>query len=186
MLQGDWTVYASAQCQSRGAITLGAPFVNNAIDPRRFHPIAMEVMANRLGTAKPIDECGTTKFGRRQNMDESYPVGRIDWQVSNTHSLFGRFTRGQHTLGSDYDGKTILSISEGDYYRHATSFVLGDTISISPNLVSSFRGAITRNLNEKNLDDYWHWGELGVKNYYYPQTTRRCRSFKLPGSVRSA
>ena len=181
MLAGDWTAFASAQCQSRGAITLGAPFVNNTIDPRRFHPIAVELMANRLGDAKPSDECGTTKFGRRQNMDESYPVGRIDWQISNTHSLFGRFTRGQHTLGSDYDGKTILSISEGDYQRHATSFVLGDTISISPNLVSSFRGAITRNLNEKDLADYFHLGELGVKNYYYPPNFAKMPQIQIAG-----
>src|SRR5437667_7649145 len=36
MLAGDWPTYASAQCQSGGAVTLRAPFTGNRIDPASF------------------------------------------------------------------------------------------------------------------------------------------------------
>src|SRR6185503_19690505 len=36
MLAGDWTAYTSPACQGGRVITLGAPFVNNRIDPALF------------------------------------------------------------------------------------------------------------------------------------------------------
>jgi hypothetical protein len=36
MLAGDWTTYASAQCQSGGAVNLRNPFNNNRIDPSLY------------------------------------------------------------------------------------------------------------------------------------------------------
>src|SRR6185369_10417581 len=43
MLGGDFTAFASAACNSRGAVTLKAPFVNNRIDPSLLSPVAKNI-----------------------------------------------------------------------------------------------------------------------------------------------
>lgn len=180
MLAGDWTTFASSACQARGAITLRAPFVNNRINPALFSPIAVEAV-KRLN-AETIDACGLVRFGRRVNQDEWFPIGRMDWQVSGKQQMFGRFETGRLWTSSDYDGKTVLSINEPEYFRHSTSFVLGHTYSFSANVVSSFRGTILRTVNDKDQDDYFHWGELGVKNYYYPENYAKLPQLSVTGS----
>src|SRR5438067_8561288 len=61
MLSGDWTTYASAACQSSGAVTLGTrgagptTFVNNRIDPALFSKPAVELV--RRMNATTIDGC---------------------------------------------------------------------------------------------------------------------------------
>src|SRR5213593_1706874 len=44
MLDGDWTAYASAACQSRGNVTLGVPFAGNRIDPGLYAKPALELV----------------------------------------------------------------------------------------------------------------------------------------------
>src|SRR5947207_10963859 len=61
MLAGDWTTYASAACQSTGAMTLRAPFgtggfAPNTINPALFSKPAVELI-RRLNVT-PIDGCG--------------------------------------------------------------------------------------------------------------------------------
>jgi hypothetical protein len=87
MLAGDWTTFASAQCRSR-AITLRAPFVNNRIDPALFSPAALNI-AKKLPTTD--DPCGRFLYGSRSVSDEHQMVGRVDFQQTNRHSLFGRY-----------------------------------------------------------------------------------------------
>ena len=45
MLAGDFTAYASAPCNNGTARTLGAPFVNNRLDPSRMSPAAVNIVA---------------------------------------------------------------------------------------------------------------------------------------------
>src|SRR5207247_3364593 len=42
MLAGDSKAFASAACNTKGAVTLKAPFVNNQIDPKSFDPVAVK------------------------------------------------------------------------------------------------------------------------------------------------
>src|SRR3982751_1268050 len=43
MLRGDFTAFASAACNGGTAVTLRAPFVNNAISPALFSPAALKM-----------------------------------------------------------------------------------------------------------------------------------------------
>jgi hypothetical protein len=171
MLAGDWTAYASAQCQSGGAVSLRAPFVNNRIDPALYSKPSLEVL-KRLNTTT-LDACGRVSFGRRTNQDEYIPIGKVDWQISDKHSLFGRFEMARLTTPSDSDGQSLLSISQPDYYRHAKTFVLGDTYSISPTMVSSFRGSVLRTVNDKTLPTSSPSPTSGSKASCCPITFRR-------------
>jgi hypothetical protein len=181
MLAGDWTTYASAQCQSGGAVTLKAPFTANRIDPSSYSKPAVELI-KRLN-ATPIDSCGRVLFGRKTNADEWMPVAKMDYQVSAKQSLFGRYEMARLDTPSDYDGHTIISIANPNFYRRVKSFVLGDTYSVSPTLVSSFRGEILRTTNVKTFPDYFTWSDLGVKNLYYPGNYPKMVLASVTGSL---
>src|SRR5207247_6396422 len=92
MLAGDWTAITSPACNSGRQRNLNAPFSNNRIDPALFSQAALTLVTKYL--PKPIDDCGQTVYGRRQNSDEQMTVGKIDYQASEKHSLFGRYERG--------------------------------------------------------------------------------------------
>src|SRR3989442_433359 len=65
MLAGDFTGITSPACNSVGQINLRAPFFNNRIDPALFSKAAVTLVTKYLPA--PIDECGKTVYGRRQN-----------------------------------------------------------------------------------------------------------------------
>ena len=168
MLTGDFTGITAPACNSsRQQITLRAPFNNNRIDPASFSKAAVTLVTKYLPT--PIDECGQTVYGRKNNSDEQMTVGKVDYQWSDKHSLFGRYQRGTLFTPNNYNGSNVLSLSIPDYSRRFHSLVLGDTYSISPKTVSSFRGTVLRTVNDKNLvQDFYNYSDLGVKNLYYP------------------
>src|SRR5438094_2819751 len=186
MLAGNWTTYASAACQSGGAMTLRAPFgtggfAPNTIDPALLSKPAVELV--RRLNATPIDACGKILFGRKTNADEWLPVAKVDYQISPKQSLFGRFQMARLDTPSDYDGRTVISIANPDFFRRVKSFALGDTYSISPTMVSSFRGEILRTTNVKTFPDYFTWGDLGVKNLYYPANYPKMLLLGVAGSL---
>ena len=181
MLAGDWTTYASAACQSGGGLTLRAPFVNNRIDPASFSKPAVELMRRMNATA--IDGCGRVLFGRKTNAEEWLPVAKVDYQVSQKQSLFGRFELARLDTPSDYDGRTVISIANPNFYRRMKSFILGDTYSISPTMVSSFRGEILRTTNVKTFPNFFTWSDLGVKNFYYPANYPKMLLLTVTGSL---
>ncbi len=168
MLSGDWTAITAPECnQGRGTIPLKPPFSDNRINPASFSKAAMTLVTKYL--PKPIDECGQTVYGRKENSDEKMTVAKIDYQQSPKHSLFGRYERGSLFTPNNYNGSNILSLSIPDYTRGFHSFVLGDTYSLSPQTVSSFRGTVLRTLNDKSLaQDFYNYSDLGVTNLYYP------------------
>ena len=181
MLAGDWTTYASAACQSGGGVSLKSPFVDNRIDPSLYAKPALELV-KRLN-ATTIDSCGRVLFGRKSNADEWMPVAKMDYQVSAKQAVFGRFEMARLDTPSDYDGKTVISIANPNFYRRMKSFVLGDTYTISPTLVSSFRGEILRTTNVKTFPDYFTWSDLGVKNLYYPGNYPKMVLLSVTGSL---
>ena len=90
MLAGDFSAVASAQCRAQGNLTLPAAlgFVNNRIDPALFSPAAVKI-AQKLPTT--TDPCGRTTYSRQTKPEEGQSIAKIDWQISQNHSLFGRY-----------------------------------------------------------------------------------------------
>src|SRR5262245_53363588 len=102
MMRGDFTVFASAQCQAGRNITLRAPFVNNRIDPALFSPAALNLMA-RSDWPKTTDPCGRVVYGNRSAENQHSAVGKIDYQMSSNHSIFGRYLVDHLTQAMAYD-----------------------------------------------------------------------------------
>jgi len=109
MISGDFTTYASAACQSGKPVTLKAPFVNNKIDPNQYSKPALALINKLNLSAYPIDQCGTVSFSGVANNTEKFPVAKVDYQISQKHSLFGRYEYAHLNTPSDYDGKSLVS-----------------------------------------------------------------------------
>src|SRR5881396_186483 len=143
MLAGDFTAFASAACNTRGAVTLkekfpdGTPtgFANNRIDPKLFDPVAVKLSAL---LPKADDACGQVLYGQRNPIDDKQWVTRIDYQASPKHSVFGRVLASYEDNLIPAGQENILSAGPNRYDR-SYAFTIGSTYLISSSTVNAFR-----------------------------------------------
>src|SRR5215213_8856434 len=91
MLRGDFRRALSPPCVPT-ARTLGAPFVNNQIDPALFHPLSLKIasMLPAIDPALDPDGCGRYVYvNDTGSVDQQY-VSRLDVQMSTNKRLFFR------------------------------------------------------------------------------------------------
>ncbi len=171
MLAGDFTAFASPACNAGRQITLRAPFVNNRVDPAQFSRPAV-LLSSKL--PKTSDPCGKTIYGMPKLEDGHQAVGRIDYQRSANHSIFGRYLFDNEQIPPPYDiTKNLVSstgIATGNEGR-AQAFTLGDTYLFGANIVNAFRLAANRIYGAKSSPDYIAAGAgptgLGIKAFSY-------------------
>src|SRR5207249_2298580 len=120
MLAGDFTTVTSPACNSGRQVTLRTPFVNNQVDASSFSPAALNLV-KRLPTTP--DACGEIRFGRKAEYDDHTTLGRVDYQASDKHSLFGRYMEARRDVPTDYDPANILTFSVTNQKYRFYSFV---------------------------------------------------------------
>ena len=89
MLAGDFTQFASAGCNTRGNITLGAPFVEQPHRPGAVQPGGAEDRRAAADDDRPLRARRPTARNRPQ--DEAQSIGKVDLQLTQNHSMFGRY-----------------------------------------------------------------------------------------------
>ena len=142
MLAGDWTAFTSPACNAGRQIALRAPFVNNRIDPAQFSRAAMNTTAK---LPKAQDECGRITYGLVQKPDELQAIGKVDYQMSDDHSIFGRYMATTLYVPDPYSlTSNLLTSTKAGYDNLAQSYAVGDTYLISPNTVNAFRLTVNR------------------------------------------
>src|SRR5688500_4705658 len=144
MLAGDFSTVASAQCRAEGNLTLPAAlgFVNNRINPALLSPAAVNI-ARRLPTT--TDPCGQISYSRSTKPEETQPIGRVDVQLNQNHSLFGRYMLSTTFWDPAFGNSPDNILSSGgpagsggrDNYSH--SLVIGDTLVLSNTVVNNLR-----------------------------------------------
>jgi hypothetical protein len=97
MMAGDWTAITSPACNAGRQVTLRAPFVNNRIDPALYSKPALFIVnwKGKLPFPTTQNPCGEFTFGgaydsRVSTLNLASYVGKVDYQKSDKHSLFGR------------------------------------------------------------------------------------------------
>jgi hypothetical protein len=87
-LQGDFTAWASPQCQNGQQLNLRGPFVGNKVNPNLFSKAALNIAAMLPAGSGP---CGLViqTIPVHEN-DHQAPV-RLDYQLNDKQTLFGRF-----------------------------------------------------------------------------------------------
>ncbi|MDE3166482.1 MAG: carboxypeptidase regulatory-like domain-containing protein, partial [Acidobacteriota bacterium] len=155
-LGGDFS--ALATCNK---VTLKAPFVNNQIAPGLFNPIALKVLKMIPVSSDP---CGRVTYGIPSADHENQFVGRGDWQVSGKESVFVRYfiTDYQHPPYYQDNLLTLSTDASAGLADRVNTVVMGDTYSINPTTVSSFRAGFSRqSIIRYAPDTVPTWTQLG-------------------------
>lgn len=166
MLAGDFRDFASADCNSTGAVTLKAPFVNNQIDPALFSKTAI-AYAQKLTPAQ--NKCGRTVFGARGSENNWQYVAKVDYQLSTNHSIFGRYLATTILLPEPYNLSGVLLASNTGIDALAQTLTVGDTYLISSSIVNSFRFTMNRSYTARSEANCCSLASLGSKMYDYGQ-----------------
>jgi hypothetical protein len=139
MLAGDFTTFASAQCQA-SAVNLRAPFVGNTISPAAFSPAALKIVS-KLGTTT-TDPCGRVAYSTSRPEDDGQYIGKVDMQLTSNQSLFGRYIMTTAYLPPPFkETDNILSTNIGGRDNVAHSFTAGHTMVLSNTKVNALRFA---------------------------------------------
>jgi hypothetical protein len=204
MLQGDFTevvkVYTDPTTQTGGCRT--APInntgtnatpgflreaQNNRIDPARFSKAALNLAA-RL--PKPIDECGRVRYTVKEQEDAHEIVGKIDYNLSAKHTIFGRLMLVPETRAVPFNfaPDNILSVGTGGADNLGSFYTIGDTYLISPFTINAARLAVNRTAIHRVGPDFFSITDLGVNAYsYLPKHTQLSvtSGFSLGGGTES-
>jgi hypothetical protein len=165
MLAGDFRTITSPACNGGRTIALRAPFVNNMVSPSLFSRAALN-LTGRL--PKPINECGQTFFDRPTATREHIGIGRIDYQWSNSHSLWTRYELAQYNSDPDNDPNNVLAYANGPIDDTIHSLVIGDTYLLGANTVNSFRVTYNSADIRKDYAPFFDYGDLGIRNVAIP------------------
>jgi Carboxypeptidase regulatory-like domain/TonB dependent receptor len=137
MKAGDFTDFASAACNAGRAMTLRAPFVNNRLDPALFSPAAVK-LANKLPTA--TDSCGRIVYGAPSIENSQQLVSRIDYSVSDKHTIFGRYLFDNLTHPSPFNVTHLnMNALEPSISGRGHAVSVGSTYLFSANIVNAAR-----------------------------------------------
>jgi Carboxypeptidase regulatory-like domain len=167
MAAGDFTAFASPACNGGRQITLRAPFVNNRVNPALLSKAAVRLASRLRSTADP---CGSIKWGVPVSENDYMILGRIDYQHSANHSVFGRYLIDSVDNPSPYDlGQDPLnSLGTGNTGR-SQAFTIGDTYLFGANVVNAFRLTANRIAVNKTHGHYDDAGlgpaDIGIKAF---------------------
>jgi hypothetical protein len=165
MIAGDFTAFASAQCNASGRDTnLPAPFSGNRISPALFSQPAINIL-NLPGFPKTTDPCGRVSFSRKTNSNDYNAVGKIDYQKSDRHSLFGRYLASHLFQPTDADPDSLLAGSTATLDFLVQSAVLGDTYLIGAGTVSNFRATLNRTRIPKYPPALFDASDVGINTW---------------------
>jgi hypothetical protein len=171
MLAGDFTQVASAACRAQGNLTLPAAmgFVGNRISPAELSPAALNI-SRRLPTT--TDPCGRITYARQTKPRETQPIGKVDWQISQNQSLFGRYmmstTSWDPAFANTPDNVlTASGAGAGGRDSDSHSFAAGYTQVLSNTMVNNVRLAVNRTNVHRTHVDMFGPQDVGV-NIFTP------------------
>ena len=163
MLAGDFMTFASAACQGR-AVTLRAPFADNRVNPALLSPAARN-LAGRL--PQTSDPCGETLYSIPLDRSEGQFVGRVDYQLSADHSIFGRYmATSDNTLAAFARTNNPLTTTEPALDNLQQALTIGDTQVFGTNAVNSIRFAYTDTSVDRQ-NSFFDPSDLGARAYSY-------------------
>ena len=186
MMAGDFSVVTSTACQAKQQY-LGAPFtsVNNGgvytqtLNPSVFSSQAVKALSFMpvAGSAGNPDvtslatngkfnaACGYINAPNPANFNEKEGIGRVDYTINDRNRLFARYFIADYLSPVPANLKNVLVQNEVSQSNQDQSFILGDTYSITPNLINSVRATVRRIVNLRVVDAFFDPSTLGISAY---------------------
>ena len=171
-LSGDFSQLESANCQSSGTArqlidpNTGQPFSNNKVPTSRFNQQALNFLKHVPVSSDP---CGKLTFALPEPQSEQQILVRGDANLSQKNTLFAHYFSGDYSSPGPYSDSNILLSQQRGVVDHSKSIVVGDTYTVTPNIVNAVhlgytRLAVTRGPSPNGIN----FASLGVNIPYQP------------------
>ena len=161
MLAGDFTTVTSPACNAGRQIALRAPFADNRVNPALFSRAALNIAA-KLPEAQ--DDCGRITYGIPQQVNESQALGKVDYQLTPNHSLFGRYMATTYDIPPAHRlaPENILTTTNAGFDNLAQSVTLGDTLILGNNMVNAVRVTFNRTAIARIHEPFFDAPSVGI------------------------
>src|SRR5687767_8031634 len=161
MLAGDFSHVTSPACNAGRQIALRAPFVDNRVNPALFSRAALNIAA-KLPAAQ--DDCGRITYGVPQQVNESQALGKVDYQLTPNHSLFGRYMATSYDIPPAYRlaPENVLTTTNAGFDNLAQSVTLGDTLILGNNMVNAVRVTFNRTAIARIHEPFFDAPSVGI------------------------
>jgi hypothetical protein len=138
--------------------------VDNRVDPSLFSRAALNISA-KLPAAQ--NECGRITYGVPQQTNESQTLGKLDYQLTPNHSLFGRYMATTYLLPPAYRlaHDNILATTNAGFDNLAQSVALGDTLILGNNMVNAVRVTFNRTAIARIHEPFFNAPSVGIPVY---------------------
>ena len=139
---------------------------SNRVSPALFSPAALN-LARRLPTT--TDPCGQLTHQTSNSSDQHQAVGRIDYQQTTNHLIFGRYMMTSYDEPSPFslNPDNVLSTATPGLDNLAQSVAGGSTLVFGNNMVNSLRFAFNRTSIHRGSPPWFEPKDLGSKVYSY-------------------
>jgi hypothetical protein len=134
-------------------------FRNGDLNARNFFAVVPDAIMDSGKLPIATNPCGEVQFGIKPTINESFTVEKVDYQINQKHSIFGRYELAHLVDPSGYVPGNLLttgSATSGAYTTYPVvnnwqtqTFTLGDTYLFSPDLISSFHASVLRPTNSR-------------------------------------
>jgi hypothetical protein len=122
----------------------GVTITGNKLDPSKFNPQALALLQYVPASTDP-NGCGKISYTYPQTFNEDQGVTKWDWTISQKHNLFARYYITDSRFPLPFDASNVLPQSQAsNQFGRFQSGVIGDTYSISNNIVNSLHLTLTR------------------------------------------
>ena len=172
MIAGDFTALASPVCNGGRQIALRAPFVNNRVAPSQLSPAALKIATSGY-LPSTTDPCGQVTWEQPLDKNDWQGVGRVDYQWSANHSVFGRYMQTFEfrlpAIEPTHNALTATNAIGPNRRARAQSLAFGDTQVLGSKTVNAFRATWNRTSNHLNdpADTFLDTTSLGIKVHTY-------------------
>jgi hypothetical protein len=160
MLNGDFSAFASAACNTRGAVSLRGPFVNNQINPSQFSPAALNILKY---VPVATDPCGKVQFGVNSDSTDNQALGKIDYTINGSHTVFARYMYARYNAPVAYDGQDVLQITKVAQKNQVHALTAGHNWILSSNAINSLHVTYNRTINDRTLPEYFAPSDVGIQ-----------------------
>jgi len=148
---GNFTSYVTPAAQG-GCLSTATPqtlkdprggnFAGNIIPVSRFDPASVLLATKYLPATS--DPCGKVQYGIPANNPDDQWIGRVDYVLSEKHSMYGRYYLYDYTAQTTFDGSNLLTTTTAGNQDRSQTATFGDTYSFSPTMLNSFHATFDR------------------------------------------
>ena len=160
MLNGDWSAFNRCfRPQWRDT-----DFADGFVSPSRYSPAAVR-FARRLPQAQ--NECGEVRWGIGVERHDKQSVTRIDYQLNDQHSIFGRYMATLQKMPVQFESSNLLTAAAAaagfDDKAHAS--IVSHNWVINSTTLSSTRAAYNRVIVNKQGARFFDPQDVGIAQW---------------------